>query len=89
MNQEQNRENLKIVVQFLQLATLIAGVGGLFLTIGKRDHNLKINTAEITQLRDIASDLVRTSIETTTTNREQDRRLDDLRERIKALESRQ
>tara|TARA_Y100001938_G_scaffold147947_1_gene230376 strand:- start:779 stop:1048 length:270 start_codon:yes stop_codon:yes gene_type:complete len=88
MNSDQNRETLKIVVQFLQLATLVIGVGGLFLTIGRRDANLDQNTAEILQLRDIASDLVKTSIETTTTNREQDRRLEELRDRLDALERR-
>tara|TARA_Y100001938_G_scaffold134287_1_gene194557 strand:- start:116 stop:385 length:270 start_codon:yes stop_codon:yes gene_type:complete len=86
MIQEQNRETLKIVVQFLQLATLIIGVGGLFLSIGRRDAILDQNVAEILQLRDIASDLVKTSIETTTTNREQDRRLEELRNRLDALE---
>ena len=88
MNSEQHRETLKIVVQFLQLATLIIGVGGLFLSIGRRDATLDVNTAEIQQLRDIASDLVKTSIQTTTTNREQDRRLEELRDRLDALERR-
>lgn len=88
MNQEQHRETVKIVVQFLQLATLIVGVGGMFLSIGRRDANLEQNTAEILQLRDIASDLVKTSIETTTTNRDQDRRLEELRDRLDALERR-
>ena len=86
MNQDQNRENVKIVVQFLQLATLIIMVGGMFLSIGRRDAILGQNTAEILQLRDIASDLVKSAIETTTTNREQDRRLEELRDRLEALE---
>ena len=84
-----DRENLKLVVQFLQLATLILGVAGVFLTIGKRDARLETNTQEIESLRDIASDLVKTSIEATTTNREQDRSLTDLRNRLVALERRQ
>ena len=84
-----DRENLKLVVQFLQLATLILGVAGVFLTIGKRDARLETNTQEIQSLRDIASDLVKTSIEATTTNREQDRSLTDLRNRLSALEQSQ
>tara|TARA_R100001510_G_scaffold57761_1_gene67562 strand:- start:3244 stop:3513 length:270 start_codon:yes stop_codon:yes gene_type:complete len=88
MNSDQHRETLKIVVQFLQLATLVIGVAGLFLSVGRRDQTLDQNTAEILQLRDIASDLVKTSIETTTTNREQDRRLEELRDRLDALERR-
>lgn len=88
MNSDQHRETLKIVVQFLQLATLVIGVAGIFLSVGRRDQTLDQNTAEILQLRDIASDLVKTSIETTTTNREQDRRLVELRDRLDALERR-
>ena len=88
MNQDQHRETLKIVVQFLQLGTLVLGVAGLFLSVGRRDATLDVNTAEIQQLRDIASDLVKTSITTSTTNREQDRRLEELRDRLDALERR-
>lgn len=87
MKSDTSRETLKIVVQFLQLATLVLGVAGMFLSIGRRDANLATNTDEIRELRDIASDLVKTSIETTTTNREQDRRLDDLRNRLIRLEA--
>tara|TARA_Y100001937_G_scaffold86907_1_gene117558 strand:+ start:1229 stop:1492 length:264 start_codon:yes stop_codon:yes gene_type:complete len=81
-----DRETLKIAIQFLQLGTLVLGVAGVFLTIGKRDAALDVNTQEIQSLRDIASDLVKTSIEATTTNREQDRSLADLRNRLLALE---
>ena len=88
MNQDQHRETVKIVVQFLQLATLVLGVGGLFLSVGRRAATLDVNTGEINQLRDIASDLVKTSITTSTTNREQDRRLEELRDRLDALERR-
>jgi len=88
MKSDQNRMNIGIAVQFLQLGTLVLGVAGMFLSIGRRDATLEVNTAEIRQLRDIASDLVKTSIQTTTTNREQDRRLEELRDRLDALERR-
>jgi hypothetical protein len=85
MNQP-NRETITVVVQFLQLATLVIGVAGLFLTVGRKDARLETNTKEIGDLRDIASDLVRASVESTSTNRDQDRQLDDLRARIARLE---
>ena len=88
MKSDQNRMNIGIAVQFLQLGTLVLGVAGMFLSIGRRDATLEVNSAEIRQLRDIASDLVKTSIQTTTTNREQDRRLEELRDRLDALERR-
>jgi len=83
---ETNRATLAVVVQFLQLATLIIGVAGIFLVVGRRDQQLQTNAVEIDDLRDIASDLVKASIESTTTNRDQDRALDELRSRIANLE---
>ena len=83
---ETNRATLAVVVQFLQLATLIIGVAGIFLVVGRRDQQLQTNAVEIDDLRDIASDLVKVSIESTTTNRDQDRALDELRSRIANLE---
>lgn len=81
-----NKANLGVVIQFFQLATLIIGVAGLFLTVGRKDARLEQNTVEITELKDIASELAKTSVELTVTDREQDRRLDDLRERLANLE---
>ena len=82
-----NREALTMAIQTAQLITLVIGVGGIFMAIGKRDAAISTNTTEIGELRDIATDLVRASVEATTTNREQDRRLDDLRNRLARLES--
>ena len=81
-----NRDTVSVVVQFLQLATLVIGVAGIFLTVGRKDARLETNTKEISELRGIASDLVRASVESTGTNRDQDRQLDDLRARIARLE---
>ena len=83
-----NRATLSVAIQFLQLVTLGVAVAGVFLSLGRKDERLNANTKEIEELRDIASSLVRTSIESTTTNREQDRRLDDLRNRLARLENR-
>ena len=82
-----NREALTMAIQTAQLITLVIGVGGIFMAIGKRDAAISTNTTEISELRDIATDLVRASVEATTTNREQDRRLDDLRNRLARLGS--
>lgn len=83
---DHNRSNLSMIVQFFQLGTLIIGVAGLFLTVGRKDARLEQNTIEIAELKDIASEIAKASIESAITNREQDRRLDDLRERLSQLE---
>ena len=82
-----SRQNVQTVLQTLQLLALIVGIGGLFLTVGRKDATLENNTSEIRDLRAISTDLVKASIESTTTNREQDRRLEDLRARIARLET--
>ena len=84
---ENHKANLGVVIQFFQLATLVVGVAGLFLTVGRKDARLDQNTVEIAELKDIGSELAKTSIEYTMGNREQDRRLDDLRDRLARMES--
>lgn len=83
---DNQKASVGVVIQFLQLATLIIGVAGLFLTVGRKDARLEQNTVEIAELKDIASELAKASVESTVTDREQDRRLDDLRERLANLE---
>jgi hypothetical protein len=83
---DNHKASVGVVIQFLQLATLIIGVAGLFLTVGRKDARLEQNTVEIAELKDIASELAKASVESTVTDREQDRRLDDLRERLANLE---
>lgn len=81
------QQTVAMVLQALQLITLLVGVASVFLVVGRKDARLDQNTAEIGELRDIAQDLVRTSVEATSTNRDQDRQLDDLRARLMTLEN--
>jgi hypothetical protein len=77
-----HKQMFSFLIQFLQLVVLVIAVAGLFLTVGRKDATLLNNVNEISDLRSISSDLVKASIESTTTNREQDRRLTELRSRI-------
>ena len=81
------KDTIQIVVQFLQLATLIIGVAVVFMAIGRKDATIDSNSLEIRELRDIAADLVRATVESTSNDRSQDRQLDDLRARILLLEN--
>jgi len=81
------KDTIQIVVQFLQLATLIIGVAVVFMAIGRKDAVIVSNSLEIRELRDIAADLVRATVESTSNDRSQDRQLDDLRARILLLEN--
>ncbi len=82
-----NKQLVSMVVQFLQLVMLVVGVAGVFHAIGERNERLTVNTTDIARLRDISQDLLGTSIEVTTRNHEQDRRLDELKDRLLALET--
>ena len=84
---DSSRATIGTVIQVIQLATLILGVAGLFLAMGRRDQMLSTNSDEIRELREISADLARTSIESSMTDREQNRRLDDLRTRLNKLEA--
>lgn len=84
---DQNRKSLDLWIQGLQLFMLVVGVAAVFTHLGSRDRQLEQNTDEIVQLRAIATDLLKQSVETVSTNRNQDRRLDDLRSRLDRLET--
>lgn len=86
MNQN-TQQTVSMALQAAQLLTLLIGVASIFLMVGRKDERLNQNTVEIGELRDIAQDLVRTSVESTSTNRDQDRQLDDLRARLMTLEA--
>ena len=55
----QRRAGVQTVLQWAQLLVLVIGVGGLFLTIGRRDAMLEMNGQQISELRAICSDLAR------------------------------
>jgi 23S rRNA U2552 (ribose-2'-O)-methylase RlmE/FtsJ len=59
---DQNTRNQTVLgstIQMLQLAVLIIGVAGIFLTIGRRDQILENNQTQVSDLRLICSDLAR------------------------------
>jgi len=71
---------------YLQLVTLIAGVGGLFVHIGHRDQQLVSLARSVDELKSIVADLVKTQIAATTNAANSQRLIDDLSRRIEHLE---
>lgn len=82
-----SRDSVRTGLQAIQTIALLATLGAILVAIGRKDQILETNSGEIAELRKIATDLASASVEATTTNRAQDRRLDDLRDRLAALES--
>jgi hypothetical protein len=54
-----NRDTVSVVVQFLQLATLVIGVAGIFLTVGRKDARLETNRDQDRQLDDLRARIAR------------------------------
>lgn len=53
---------LGLAISIFQLFVLIAGVGGVFMTIGRRDELLARQDRDVTELRAIAGDLVKAQV---------------------------
>lgn len=86
---DHKQQTVQIIVQFLQLFMLVVGVGGLFMSLGSKTERLEQNTTEIRQLREIAQDLLSTTVEVKTSDRLQEQRLEDIRARLSRLEGAQ
>lgn len=82
-----SRQTVQIVMQFVQLIVMLIAVAGIFVTIGARNERLEQNTEEIRNLRDIAQDLAKTTVEVAINNQDQNRRLDSLASRLANLEN--
>ena len=80
------RNNVSTVLQFLQLFVLVVGVAGVFAHIGRRDNQLRVNTVDISGLRTIAQDLLETQITSASNDARIFESLDNLKSRVDRLE---
>ena len=82
-----HRIDVPTALQIAQIVVVALGVAGLFLAVGRKDPVLEASVQDIAELREIASDLARASVESAMTDRNQDRRLDEIRDRLLRLET--
>jgi hypothetical protein len=59
---KQQTQGLALAIQVFQLAVLMVGVAGVFVTLGRKDAILDRQDRDITELRAIASDLVKSQV---------------------------
>jgi len=59
---KQQTHGLALAIQVFQLAVLMIGVAGVFVTLGRKDAILDRQDRDITELRAIASDLVKSQV---------------------------
>lgn len=72
----------------LQTIVLSATAAGIFLTIGRRDQILAMNSSHIAELRQISTDLVRSQVLSEANDQNHAVVLEDLKRRIESLENR-
>jgi len=76
------------VVQTVSLLALILAIAGMFVVIGRRDQVIEFNSSDISELRGISHDLVKSQVLGAATDSHHAAQLRDLKVRIERLESR-
>lgn len=72
--------------QWAQLFVLAAGVGGLFIDIGKRSQLIDKTDKDLSELKTIVQDLVKAQIQISSNDAKHGAMLDDLKQRVIELE---
>ena len=80
------KTGINTTLQGAQLIVLIIGIITAVLTIGRRDAQIERNIQDITNLRGISEDLLKTTISVQMSLQFQDKQLAALYERIERLE---
>ena len=75
------------IVQTITLATMIFGIAAMFVVVGRKDQMIQFNSTQITELRDIAQDLVKSQVLGSSNDSHQADQLNDLKRRVDRLES--
>lgn len=74
--------------QIVQTIVLAATAAGIFLNIGRRDRDIAHNAGQISELRSISTDLVKSQVLAEANDATHSKVLDELKERISILEQR-
>lgn len=72
----------------LQTLILVATAAGIFLTVGRRDREISFNTAQLGELRQITTELVRSQVLSEVTDATHVQAIADLKRRVDRLEGR-
>jgi hypothetical protein len=86
MNNPERQFHIQTVVSSLQLLVLVIGVATVFTSIGKRDQVITHTSDNLSEIKGIVQELVKSQVEGATKDNEHDRVLEDLRIRVYRLE---
>ena len=82
-----SRDQFQTFLQTCQLIALVIGIAAAMLAIGRRDAQIDQNVQDISELRNISEDLLRTSIASQMSDEFMSEQLKSLLRRIEKLES--
>ena len=77
-----------IALQWLQLFVLTIGVAGFFTVLGSKNETINRTTSDLSELKDIVQELVKSQITFAVNDGRHQEMLDDLRIRVFDLEKR-
>jgi hypothetical protein len=78
--------SVQTLLQFIQTIVLLGSIAGVFLTIGRKEHQLDSQGERLRELAMITSDLAKTVSTLSATDREYSARIDSIQLRIERLE---
>lgn len=84
----QTNPQLAFAISLLQLVTLIIGVAGVFVTLGRKDAILERQDRDISELRAIAQELVKSQVLGAANDQKHGEALQAVGTRLDRLESR-
>lgn len=84
---DQKRNVQQNVWPIVQTIVLVATAAGIFLSIGRRDHEIETHSTHIHELRDITQELVKSQVLGQANDNSHIRLMDDLKRRIEKLEN--
>ena len=87
-SQEKKPFSPSIALQWLQLFVLTIGVAGFFTVLGSKNETINRTTADLSELKGIVQDLVKSQITFAVNDGRHQEMLDDLRIRVFDLEKR-
>lgn len=83
---DHKKQMIQNVWPMLQTLVLVAGVAGIFLSVGRRDQVVYQNTGQLKELGDITQDLVKSQVLSQANDQNHADTLKDLKRRIERLE---
>jgi len=78
--------SVQTLLQFIQTVVLLGSIAGVFLTVGRKEHQLDAQGERLRELAMITSDLAKTVSTLSATDREYSARIDSIQIRIERLE---